>query len=135
MDELNGLPIVWADKKDFDEAVFGRAFNNRRPTRRPLAVVNATTVEHIARGVKLANQLKCKVAIRSGGHSWAAWSIRDSSVLIDLGGLERLSYDKETGIVKVSPATTAERLDIFLDEKRRIFPGPHCPSVGLGGFL
>ena len=135
MDRSNDMPIIWADDEGFDEAVFGRVFNHRRPVRRPLAVVNAAAVEHVRNAVKLANELNCKVAIRSGGHSWAAWSVRDSSVLIDLGDLKAITFDEETGIVKVAPATTAESLDLFLAEKGRIFPGPHCPSVGLGGFL
>lgn len=131
----NDLPIIWVDHENFHEAVFGRIFNDRRPNRHPLAVVHVITIEHIKETVKLANQLKCQIAIRSGGHSWAAWSVRDSSLLIDLGALESLSFDAESGIVKVAPAITAQKLDSFLSEKGRIFPGPHCPSVGLGGFL
>src|SRR5271156_2009607 len=113
----NELPIIWIDPENFDEAVFGRIFNHRRPHRRPLAVINATTIEHIKEAVKLASELGCKIAIRSGGHSWAAWSIRDSSLLIDLVALDTLFLDEETGIVKVAPAITAQKFDAFLAEK------------------
>jgi len=135
IDVSNGVPLIWSDEAKFDEAVYGRLFNHCKPSRRPLAVVNANTVDHVKEAVKLANELGCQISVRSGGHSWAAWSVREGSILIDLGGLDILSYDEESGIVIASPAVTAERLDSFISPKGRIFNGPHCPTVGLGGFL
>jgi hypothetical protein len=133
------LPIIWAkddDSEKFEQARIGRVFNHRRPSRTPLAVINAKSANDVIEAVQLSKSLKCKISIRSGGHSWAAWSVRDNAILIDLGGLNSINeYDDITGIVKVGPATTGEKLNGFLGTKGRMFNGGHCPTVGVGGFL
>ena len=72
----------------------------------------------------------------SGGHSWAAWSVRDDALLIDLGGLRDIAYDPATGIAAVRPAVRGgTELAPYLAARGRAFPGGHCESVGLGGYL
>jgi len=138
IDDANGLPITWRDSSDtakYEQARVGRVFNQRRPARYPIAVVEAENEDHIIGAVKLANELKCRVSVRSGGHSWAAWSVRDNAVLIDLGKWNYMSLDKEAGIITVSPSTTGRLANGYLAEHGLMFPGGHCPDVGLGGFL
>ena len=132
------LPIVWretADEATYEQARVGRVFNHRRPKRYPVAVVEAETEDHILQAVRLAKRLDCRVSVRSGGHSWAAWSVRDNAVLIDLGKMKHISLDEKASIVTVSPSTTGTMLNEFLSEKGLMFCGGHCPDVGLGGFL
>jgi FAD/FMN-containing dehydrogenase len=135
LDIPESLPIIWSQDERFDFARISRVFNHRRPSRYPLAVVNATSEDDVRNAIQLAKRLNCKVSVRSGGHSWAAWSVRKNAILIDLGQLNAISLDDGTGIVKVGPATTGQKLNVILEEKGRMFNGPHCPSVGLGGFL
>ncbi|KAH6684664.1 FAD binding domain protein [Halenospora varia] len=132
------LPITRrgeAPKEEYERARVGRVFNQRRPERYPTAVVEATEEEHIVDAVKLAQKEGIRVSIRSGGHSWAAWSVRDNAVLIDLGNYKQVEFDESTGIVAVSPSTTGRQLNDVLRKKGLLFPGGHCPDVGLGGFL
>lgn len=132
------LPIVWretADPEVYEAARVGRVFNQRRPKRYPIAVVLAEKDDHVLQAVKLANQLNCRVSVRSGGHSWAAWSVRDNAVLIELGKLKHISIDEEAMIATVSPSTTGQMLNEALSAKGLMFCGGHCPDVGLGGFL
>ena len=129
------IPIIWPEDKGFEHARISRVFNHRRPSRFPLAAVTVSSEEDVKEAIRLAKRLDSQVSIRSGGHSWAAWSVRDNAVLIDLVQLNSISYDDSTAIVTVGPATTGERLNSFLNTKGRMFNGPHCPSVGLGGFL
>lgn len=134
----DSLPIIHASsasKEAFYDAAYGRVFNHRRPDRQPRAVVKATTVDHVVSAVKLAKKEGIRVSVRSGGHSWAAWSVRDDAILIDLGNFKQIDYDSTTHIVKVSPSTTGRMLNGFLTEIGRLFAGGHCPDVGLGGFL
>ncbi|KAK6207098.1 hypothetical protein LQW54_007527 [Pestalotiopsis sp. IQ-011] len=135
----NALPIVYRDStdpKDFHEAAWGRVFNERRDlTRRPKAVVRATTTAHVKGAVETAIKENARVSVRSGGHSWAGWSVRDEAILIDLGSLRELDYNEETHIVSCSPSFTGHIINAFLNEKGRMFAGGHCPDVGLGGFL
>ncbi|KAK6223816.1 hypothetical protein QIS74_03760 [Colletotrichum tabaci] len=157
------LPILYAEDTPFSEystAVWGRVFNARRDfSRRPVAVVQATRKAHVVGAVRLAAERGWRVSVRSGGHSWAAWSVRDEALLLDLGGLgkgiggggggsdEGMVYDPATGVVGVAPARTGRELNEYLagqiggpgddsvEGVGRWFPGGHCPDVGLGGFL
>mgnify|MGYP000093019651 CR=1 FL=1 len=120
----------------FDEAAVGRVFNHRRPTRRPNAVLLAETRNDIVNGVKYAKEQGWGVAVRAGGHSWAAWSVRENTLLIDLGLYQEMDYDPETGIASATPAVKGgEVLDPYLQSVGRFFNGGHCPTVGIGGFL
>jgi FAD/FMN-containing dehydrogenase len=138
MGELKTLPITWksnSTKEEYERARVGRVFNHRRPDRYPVAVVEAEKEEHIVQAVQIAQQRNLRVSVRSGGHSWAAWSVRDNAILIDLGNYKQIDLDEATGIVTVSPSTTGVQLNTLLREKGLMFPGGHCPDVGLGGFL
>jgi FAD/FMN-containing dehydrogenase len=120
----------------YEQARTGAIFNARRPARFPAAVLLAAGAGDVAEGVRLAAERGWTVSVRSGGHSWAAWSLRDGGLLIDLGQLRDISYDAATGIVSVGPAVTGGlELAPFLAGRGRAFPGGHCASVGLGGYL
>lgn len=132
------LPIIWRDdnnQESYEKARIGRLFNHRRPERFPLAIVEATCENDIVQAVKLASSNDARVSVRSGGHSWAAWSVRDDAVLIDLGNYHHLSLNESSGILEASPSTTGKVLNAYLVERGYMFPGGHCPDVGIGGFL
>ncbi|GLA60816.1 hypothetical protein AtubIFM54640_001313 [Aspergillus tubingensis] len=133
------MHIVWRDSAEpavYEEARVGRVFNHRRPQRFPFAVVKATSTKDIIAAVKLAAEKNCRVAIRSGGHSWAAWSVRDESILIDLGNYKHLEVDAENRIAIATPSMTGKELNgVLIKDYGLMFPGGHCPDVGLGGFL
>jgi FAD/FMN-containing dehydrogenase len=120
----------------YEQARTGRIFNARRPDRFPAAVLLARDDEDVAAGVRLAARRGWTVSVRSGGHSWAAWSLRDDALLIDLGAMREISYDPATHLASARPAVQGGReLAPFLAARGRAFPAGHCPSVGLGGYL
>ncbi|KAI0394236.1 FAD-binding domain-containing protein [Xylariaceae sp. FL0594] len=168
------------ETEEFHEAVWGGVFNRRREKGRvplPCAVVRPRCVTDVLGAVELARSLDPgsgsgseierkkirRIAIRSGGHSWAAWSVRADAVMLDLKGLGLtlgmdvddgrggegagniyMVFDEKTKVVKVAPAVTGEELNVFLAAVDadgegvgggRMFAGGHCPDVGLGGFL
>ncbi|WP_284532706.1 FAD-binding oxidoreductase [Nocardioides sp. T2.26MG-1] len=128
--------LVTRDDPGFEEARVDRIFNRRLPGRQPAAVVRPETEAEVVAAVRLARERGWQVAVRSGGHSWAQWSVRDDALVIDLGGLHELEYDQETGIVRASPSTPGgAELAPYLAERGRMFVGGHCPTVGIGGFL
>ena len=73
--------------------------------------------------------------MRSGGHSWAAWSVREGAILIDMGRYYDFTLDEKTGVLQVSPSMTGRMVNTLLGQRGRMFPGGHCPDVGLGGFV
>jgi len=128
--------LILRDDPDFETARIDRVFNRRLSDRRPVAVLRVASERDVMRGVRLARERGWKVAVRSGGHSWAQWSVRDDALVLDLGGLQELGYDPETGIASASPAVKGGQvLGPFLEERGRFFVGGHCPTVGIGGFL
>lgn len=138
MNGTSDLNVVWRTKatsEDYEDARVGRVFNQRRPKRYPAAVVKVTEEKHIVEAVELAKKHNHRISIRSGGHSWAAWSVRDDAVLVELGKYKLIELDKETGVVTVSPSVTGRDLNGYLSQNGLLYPGGHCPDVGLGGFL
>jgi FAD/FMN-containing dehydrogenase len=129
--------FVTRGEPGFEEAVLGRVFNGRRPDdRRPDAVLIAADEADVQAGVRYAAERGWQVAVRSGGHSWAVWSVRDGGLLIDLATFTDLSYDVRTHVVSAGPAVRGgDDLGPFLEARGRFFGGGHCPSVGIGGFL
>ncbi|KOU21890.1 FAD-binding oxidoreductase [Streptomyces sp. WM6372] len=120
----------------FAEAATSRIFNHRLPSRRPAAVLRAANPADVVAGVRMAAAEGWKVAVRSGGHSWAAWSLREDTLLIDLALFTGMSYDSLSGIVAVGPAVRGGLdLDPYLAEHDRFFAIGHAPTVGMGGFL
>lgn len=131
------LPIVWRDhgNKTAYEAARTRVFSTKLPDRYPTAVVRPKTDNHIVDSIKLAEELDVRVAIRSGGHSWAFWSIRQDAVLIDLVDYKHVEYDEATKIVTTTTSVTSSEMTAFVTERGRFVPTGHCAGVGLGGFM
>jgi FAD/FMN-containing dehydrogenase len=120
----------------FDAARVDRIFNRRLTDRQPAAVVRPRSEDEVVAAVRLADERGWRVAVRSGGHSWAQWSVRTDALVIDLGDFKEISWDEEAQVVSATPAVQGGlELGPFLEERDRFFPGGHCPSVGIGGFL
>jgi hypothetical protein len=132
------MPLTLSGRGEagFEDARTRRIFNRRLPGRQPAAVVRPQTEADVVAAVRLAAERGWQVAVRSGGHSWAQWSVRDDALVIDLGDLREIDYDETTGIVSASPAVRGGAdLAPYLAERGRFFLGGHCPTVGIGGFL
>jgi FAD binding domain len=128
--------IFWKGDDGYEQARVGRVFNHRRPERYPAAVFFPKDENDVAAAVKYADTEGYKIAIRAGGHSWAAWSVRDEGILLDLKYLNNIKFDNKTNVAQVQPAVKGgAELNPFLREYGRFFCGGHCPSVGVGGFL
>ncbi len=128
--------IAWRGEAGYEEARAGPVFNARRPDRHPAGVARPRTEDEVVAAVAVARARGLSITVRGGGHSWAAWALRDDALLIDLGAMREIELDEETGIVSVSPSVRGgEELAPRLAAHGRMFPGGHCPSVGLGGFL
>ena len=134
-DQIKGRLHLRGDK-GYEEARVGRIFNARKPERYPAAILEVADVDDVVAGVRLAAANGWQVSVRSGGHSWAAWSLHDDALLLDLKALNDISYDDATGIVSAGPATRgATELAPYLTERGRAIPGGHCATVGIGGYL
>lgn len=129
-------PTIYRSSPQYESLRTTRLWSQRHPQRYPLAIIPANSTQHVIDAVHLAAEHNARVAVRSGGHSWSAASVRDGSVLVDLENLQReMEWDEGTGVVSVAPATTSREVNEFLAQRGRMFAGGHCPDVALGGFL
>lgn len=119
----------------FEGAVVGGVFNAMVGSGRPSAVVRPRTEEQVAQAVREAVAGGQRVAVRSGGHSWVAASVREGGVLIDLGALDGITVDAQRLVATIGPAVRGRMLSAALEAEGLAFPVGHCGDPGVGGFL
>jgi FAD/FMN-containing dehydrogenase len=120
----------------YEQARVGRIFNGRRPDQFPAAVLEAASEADVVLGVRYAIERGWQVRARAGGHSWAAWSLQTDTLLIDLGRLRSIELAADRKTARVNPAVQGNtELAPFLSAHGVGFPGGHCPTVGVGGFV
>jgi FAD/FMN-containing dehydrogenase len=110
-------------------------WNQLTPTRYPQLVVQVATEHDVVEAVRFAHANRIKIAVRGGGHSWVGFSLRDGSLLIDLGRLNQVLIDREARTAVIQPAVTGRTLNRQLAAHGLAFPVGHCPTVPLSGFL
>lgn len=110
-------------------------WNGHKPERYPDIIVQVNTEEDVVVAVKHAWREEMKIGVRSGGHSWTASFLRDEGMLIDVSRLNAITVDPEAGTATVGPGTHGGDLNGKLQQHGYMFPGGHCPTVGLGGYL
>jgi FAD/FMN-containing dehydrogenase len=130
-----GGAIVWRGDSGYEEARCGKMWNCRVPSRYPEVVVQPRSDDDIVAAVRLARKHGLKIAVRSGGHSWAASFLRDGGMLMDLSGMREFTVDAEARTARLQPGLRGTDFNHALRKLDLFFPSGHCMSVGLGGFL
>ena len=77
----------------YEEARRGHMWNARVPARYPGVVIRAASERDVINAVRLAKSEGLSIAMRSGGHSWAANFLRDGGMLLDMGRMQEWSID------------------------------------------
>lgn len=121
----------------YEGARVDRIFNKRRPDKFPSGIAFPESEEEVVEAVRYATSQNKRISVRSGGHSWAAWSLQEDCVLIDTSKLTTFELDAENKVATVTPSMTGGKLNGLLigSGTGLSFMGGHCPDVGLGGFL
>lgn len=128
--------LIFRGDADYENARVGGIWHSRHPGRYPAAILQVKSENDIIEGVRLAKARGWQVAVRAGGHSFPAWSLRSDGLMIDLAGFREMDYDPETQIATVTAAVHGGgELSPFLREHGRFFQTGNCPSVAIGGFL
>jgi FAD/FMN-containing dehydrogenase len=110
-------------------------WNQMVPERHPSVIVEAADENDVIEAVRFARANRIKVAVRGGGHSWVGFSLRDDSLLIDLGRMNRVAIDAEARRAVIQPALRGDEFNRLLVERELAFPVGHCPTVRMSGFL
>ncbi|WP_226949182.1 FAD-binding oxidoreductase [Rhizorhabdus wittichii] len=103
--------------------------------RRPDMIVQVERVEDVQEAVRFAAANGMKVTTRCGGHSMAACFLRDRGMLIDVSRLDGIAVDKAAKTAVGGPGVFSRGLAERLAEDDLAFPGAHCGTVPISGFL
>jgi len=110
-------------------------WNARLPDRFPDTIVQASNEADVVAALQLAKRENLRVAVRSGGHSWAGNHIRDGGLLLDVSRLDEVQIDKNAMRATAGPGRAGHELVAMLGKEGLFFPAGHCKGVCLGGYL
>lgn len=114
----------------FDEA---RAVWNTRFDRRPDTVVRCATSDDVKASIDYARTHRLRLSVKGGGHSYAANSVADGGLLIDLSTMKAVDVDADARTVKVEGGVTCAELDAATQAHGLATPTPTASSVGVIG--
>jgi FAD/FMN-containing dehydrogenase len=126
---LNGRVIAPGDHA-YDEArgLFYGGFD-----RRPAAVVRPVDAHEVARVVELAREAGYELAVRSGGHSLAGYSVSEGGLVLDLRDMNALDIDVEGRTAWAQPGLTAAEYTAATGAHGLATGFGDTGSVGVGG--
>ena len=120
---------------DYEKARRKAVWNGSVPDRYPKIIAYPEHDEQVQEIVRTAKESRLSVAVKSGGHSWSAAFLRDGGILVDLIKMRSFTFDIDAKTAEVQPAAYASELNEELLHHKMMFPGGHCPTVGMGGYL
>jgi FAD/FMN-containing dehydrogenase len=117
------------------ESGYGRAkrlYDTRFDAISPLAIAYCETVRDVERAVRWARRRRIRITARSGGHSFAGYSL-SPGVVLDVSRMHGVAVD---GARKTAAIGAGRRLiDVYaqLWAKGVAIPAGSCPTVGIAG--
>jgi FAD/FMN-containing dehydrogenase len=109
---------------------------NARCNPKPLALVFPKTAGEVSAIVKLAAQYGIPVQPRSGGHSYASYSLggTNDSLVVDLSAMAKVVVDQTTWRATIGGGARLKGISEGLEKQgRRAIAHGDCPTVGIGG--
>ncbi|GAB3708245.1 FAD-binding oxidoreductase [Amycolatopsis oliviviridis] len=124
----NKVSLLLPGDSGYDSAkrVFNPAFDGRKPA----AIAKCAKPEDVQAAVEAAAR-RVPIAARSGGHSYAGYSVPDGGLMIDLGEMSSVDVRGERAVIGAG----AKLKDVYakLGGAGRCLPAGSCPSVGIAG--
>jgi FAD/FMN-containing dehydrogenase len=107
-----------------------RGFNQLFDGNNPVAVATASTVEDVQACLKAAAG-RVTIAARSGGHSYAGYSVPEGGLVVDVAGLNKVDVQGSKAVIGAG----AKLGDVYaaLAQAGRALPAGSCPTVGIAG--
>jgi len=122
--------VILAGSPEYDES---RKNYNGRFNIEPKCILYCKNENDVIKAVKWAQAQKLRVSIRSGGHSYEAFSLIQDGVVIDLSKMTNVKVDLAAKTATVAAGTTLIPMYEALWQKGVVVPGGSCASVGIGG--
>lgn len=101
--------------------------------RRPAFIVRAADDTDVSRVVSLARETGMALAIRSGGHSAAGYSVSDGGIVLDLSDMRALEIDPQRRTAWAQTGLTAGEYTTAAADHDLVTGFGDTGSVGIGG--
>lgn len=131
----DGLRAFGRRDAGYERARSDAMWNARLPERYPAVIVQARDVYDVVAAVRRAKREGLRVAVRSGGHSWAGNHVREGGMLLDVSRLDAVSVDAAAMRATTGPGRAGHELAAALGREGLFFPTGHCEGVCVGGYL
>ena len=102
--------------------------------RLPAGIARCRTPEDVARAILWCRENDVRFVARAGGHNYAGYSTT-RGLLIDVGGLDEISFDPKSGRVTVGAGVRNRDLYGALPRHGVAITHGRCYGVGVSGFL
>lgn len=122
--------VLGPDDPGFEDA---SALWNARFQRTPAMVVQCAEASDVAIAIEYATGNDLEVSVKSGGHSYAAKTVAEDSLLIDLSKLNGVEVDPAAKTAVVAGGATCRQLDAATQAHGLATPSPTASSVGVIG--
>jgi FAD binding domain/Berberine and berberine like len=99
----------------------------------PMIINFCKTAKDVSNAICWARERKKKFRIRTGRHSYEAYSSLDGGLIIDISEINQIKVDHQTKTARLGAGSFLFPLYEGLYEKGYTIPGGTCPSVGLSG--
>jgi FAD/FMN-containing dehydrogenase len=126
---INGR-VILPDDVGYDQAraLFYGGFDHR-----PSAIMRVADATDVARVVSLAREAGWELAVRSGGHSIAGYSVSDGGLVLDLSDMRALEINLEQRTAWAETGLTAGEYATAADAHDLVTGFGDTGSVGIGG--
>jgi len=122
--------IVRPGDADYDLA---RANYNGRFSLHPQLLCFAATADDVANAIRWAREKNVPLRVRSGRHSYEAYSLVDDGLVLDVSALNGVALDAAAGTARIGPGCTLMALTEQLFAGRMGLPTGSCNSLGIAG--
>lgn len=107
---------------------------NGRIDARPAAIAQCTGVDDVVRAVEFAREHELPLSVKSTGHSYGGFSVRDGSLLLDLSRIDAVQVDPSARRARVGPGVRWGRFDPEVQTFGLATTGATVSTVGVAGF-
>lgn len=117
-----------------DDALFEKYQQgfNKRIKKTPKYIALCKTSLGVQQAINLAKKEQLPIAVRSGGHSFEAFSSNNDGMMINLSSMKKMAWiDKET--VSLEAGCLLQEIQDELSAKKRLLPAGSCGTVGISG--
>lgn len=108
---------------------------NRRFNKFPKIIVFCRTTQDVINAVKWARERGVRLRVRSGRHSYEAFSSVNGGMIIDVSEMRRIKVDRQKRVAKVQTGNPLARVYKKLWNKRMALPAGTAPDVGVAGLV